>query len=153
MESDPHRELCKRCYKFYSALDVVFTNDPPLRVAYKENFNEKGRRTLIIQSHRIRSEQKVQWLREMLQYYTGILELYETGFKPRFARPPWADFPRPPWTNGIKHPTEESTEEHILCHIVRYNKLIPHSDSARYRPSSHVPSARSNPLCFVKSAR
>ena len=152
MESDPHRELCKRCYKFYSALDVVFTNDPPLRVAYKENFNEKGRRTLIIQSHRIRSEQKVQWLREMLQYYTGILELYETRFKPRFARPPWAVFPRP-WTNGIKHPTEESTEEHILCHIVRYNKLIPHSDSARYRPSSHVPSARSNPLRFVKSAR
>ena len=152
MESDPHRELCKRCYKFYSALDVVFTNDPPLRVAYKENFNEKGRCTLIIQSHRIRCEQKVQWLREMLVYYTGILELYGTGFTPRFARPPWAVFPRP-WMNGIKHPTEESTEEHILCHIVRYNKLIPHSDSARYRPSSHVPSARSNPLCFVKSAR
>ena len=94
MTAFPDYVLCKQCCRFYSALDEVFTNDPPLRVAYKENFNEKGRRTLIIQSHRIRSEQKVQWLREMLQYYTGILELYSTGFKPRFARPPWADFAR-----------------------------------------------------------
>ena len=45
------------------------------------------------------------------------------------------------------------TQEHIHCHIVRYSLLMPHSDSARYRPSSHVPPARSNPFRFVKAAR
>ena len=145
MELDPRRVLCKQCCGFYSALDEVFTDDPPLRVAYKENFNEKGRRTLILQSRTILNEQKVQWLRTMLQYYTGILPASGPGVFKRFPRPPWAD--------GIKSPNEELTEEHILCHIVRYSMLIPHSDSARYRPSSHVVPARCNPFRFVKSAR
>ena len=145
MELDPRRVLCKRCYMFYSALDVVFTNDPPLRFLYFKNFNEKGRRILIFKSHSIPSEEKVQWITTILEAYTGILPPGVGEFKARFASPPSAD--------GIKSPTEESTEEHILCHIVRYSMLIPHSDSARYRPSSHVVPARCNPFRFVKSAR
>ena len=145
LDLDPDLPLCKRCYMFYSALDVVFTNDPPLRFLYFKNFNEKGRRILIFKSHSIPSEEKGQWITTILEAYTGILPPGVGEFKARFASPPWAD--------GIKSPTEESTEEHILCHIVRYSMLIPHSDSARYRPSSHVVPARCNPFRFVKSAR
>ena len=148
LDLDPDLPLCKRCYMFYSALDVVFTNDTPLRFLYFKNFNEKGRRTLIFKSHSIPPEQKVQWITTMLQCYAGILPMHSTEpqvFKARVARPPWEDGP------DIKSPC--LTEEHILCHIVRYSMLIPHSDSARYRPSSHVVPARCNPFGFVKSAR
>ena len=152
LDLDPDLPLCKRCYMFYSALDVLFTNDPPLRFLYFKNFNEKGRRILIFKSHSIPSEQKVQWITTMLQCYTGILPPGVGVFKARFARPPWADGPdiKSP---DIKSPSIELTEEHILFHIVRYSMLIPHSDSARYRPSSHVVPARCNPFRFVKSAR
>ena len=47
----------------HSALEDVFTNDRPLRVAYKENFNARGRLALIIQSHGILRDKKVQWIK------------------------------------------------------------------------------------------
>ena len=143
MELDPRRVLCKRCYMFYSALDVVFTNDPPLRFLYFKNFNEKGRRILIFKFHSIPSEQKVGWIKMHLEAYSAILP---PG--PGYGGPcsPW---PEEPHIAGLI----DLFEEHILCHIVRYSMLIPHSDSARYRPSSHVVPARCNPFGFVKSAR
>ena len=151
MESDPHRELCKRCYKFYSALDVVFTNDPPLRVAYFKNFNEKGRRTFIFKSHRIPSELKYQWITTMLQCYTGILPLDMT--KPQMFKARVATSQQNDTRADMSLVPTFFTQEHIHCHVVRYNMLMPHSDFARYRPSSHVVPARCNPFRFVKSAR
>ena len=73
MTAFPDYVLCKQCCGFYSALDEVFTNDPQLRVAYKENFNEIGRRALILKSHKVPSELKYIWITAMLQRFTGIM--------------------------------------------------------------------------------
>ena len=63
----PDYVLCKQCCMYYSALEDVFTNDPPLRVAYFKKFNEKGRRSLILKSHKVPSELKYQWITAMLE--------------------------------------------------------------------------------------
>ena len=146
----PDYVLCKQCCGFYSALDEVFTNDPQLRVAYKENFNEIGRRALILKSHKVPSELKYLWITAMLQRFTGIMgpTKPQQRLLPRVATSQQNDTRA---GNGMW--VMFFTQEHIHCHIVRYSMLMPHSDSARYRPSSHVPPARSNPFRFVKSAR
>ena len=138
------RPLCKPCDMFYSALVVVFTLDPTLRFSYVRNYNEKGRRVLNFTSHSIPSEQKVGWIKMHLEAYSAIL-------------PPGRGY------GGPCSPCEEEPDiarwidtwelAEVLCHIVRYSMLIPHSDSVRYRPSSHVVPARCNPFRFVKSAR
>ena len=150
MTAFPDYVLCKQCCGFYSALDEVFTNDPQLRVAYKENFNEIGRRALILKSHKVPSELKYLWITAMLQRFTGIMDMTKPQqmFKARVATSQQNDT-----RAGNALWDMFFTQEHIHCHIVRYNMLMPHSDSARYRPSSHVPPARSNPLHFVKAAR
>ena len=152
LDLDPDRPLCKRCYMFYSALDEAFTNDPQLRVAYEENFNEIGRRALILKSHKVPSELKYLWITAMLHRFTGIMGPTppQQMFKARDATS-HIQLYRTRAGNGMW--VMSFTQEHIHCHIVRYNMLMPHSDSARYRPSSHVPPARSNPFRFVKSAR
>ena len=136
--------LCKWCYMFYSALDEVFTNDPQLRVAYLMNYNDKGRRQLIIESHGVARTANVQWLKTVLLYfYNKPMQAVDAAVGTSQQNDTRADMSTVP----------TFTQEHIHCHIVRYSLLMPHSDSARYRPSSHVPPARSNPLRFVKSAR
>ena len=103
---------------FYSALDVVFTNDPPLRVTYLKNFNEKGRRALIFESHVILREEKVQWLKFVLQYFSC---------KPPHVSDPAVGTSQQNDTRADMSTVPTFTQEHIHCHIVRYNLLMPHS--------------------------
>ena len=140
---DPDRPLCGPCELFYSALWWVFMEDPTLRWKYFNNYNQKGRRVFNFTSHSIPAEDKKEWIKMHLERYRAILP---PG--PGYGGPcsPWEE--EPDIARRI-----DLVEERILCHIVRYSMLIPHSDSARYRPSSHVVPARCNPFRFVKSAR
>ena len=138
--------------RFYCALEDVFTNDPPLRVAYMKKFvkNARGRRAFIRQSHGILPDEMIQWIKTMLENEESHLRSHSSETE-----------------QGIADNSEALqviiadclasqltfTQEHFHCHIARYNPSMPHSDSARHRPSSHVPPARSNPLRLVKSAR
>ena len=143
MVLDPDRPLCKLCESFYTSLGVLFTLDRTYQVLYFKNYNKKGRRVLNFTSHSIPAEDKKEWIKMHLERYRAILP---PG--PGYGGPcsPWEE--EPDIARRI-----DLVEERILCHIVRYSMLIPHSDSARYRPSSHVVPARCNPFRFVKSAR
>ena len=114
--------------------------------------NERGRRIFIRQSHVIPPDEMIQWIKTKVEN-----EECHPTFHLRDTEP----------EQGIVNNAEgiqiiiadclaydyTFRQEHFHCHIARYNPSMPHSDSARYRPSSHVPPARSNPLRFVKSAR
>ena len=153
--------LCRKCCQFYIALDEVFLLDPLSRVAYMEKFNVNGRRELKRQSMVILADEKVQWIKTMLQDEESHLRSHSRETEQGIAAHSKAlqviiaavRTSQQNDTRADMYTVPTFTQEHIHCHIVRYNLLMPHSDSARYRPSSHVPPARSNPLRFVKSAR
>ena len=145
---------CPLCMRFYITAGWMFKADPPLKDAYLKKFreNQKGLRIFIRHSHAKRFPELTQWIKKMVEnkdcYCSWNLPFTE---------------PEQDITNnarGIQLIIADCLaydytfrQEHFHCHIARYNPSMPHSDSARYRPSSHVPPARSNPLRFVKSAR
>ena len=130
----------------------MFTSDPSLRVACANKFVKTvwGRRAFIRQSHGILPDEMIQWIKTMLENEESHLRSHSSETE-----------------HGIADNSEALqviiadclasqltfTQEHFHCHIARYNPSMPQSDSARHRPSSHVPPARSNPLRFVKAAR
>ena len=148
---------------YYSALEDVFTNDPPLRVAYMKKFvkNARGRRAFIRQSHGILPDEMIQWIKTMLENEESHLRSHSSETEQGIAdnsealQVIIADVlaSQQNDTRADMYTVLTFTQEHFHCHIARYNPSMPHSDSARYRPSSHVPPARSNPSRFVKSAR
>jgi len=139
---------------FYDALASVKVSDPPIFTAYlkKFDYNQKGRRAFIRASHLKDRPALIQWIKTMVEdeecYKQWNLPDTEPG---RGIQNNAA---------GIQVIVADCLandytfrQEHFHCHIARYNPAMPRSDSARYRPSSHVPPARSNPLRFVKAAR
>ena len=153
---------------FYGALEDMFTNDPSLRVEYMELFGNspERRRKFIISTHVIPPDEKRVLIRLRL--------IAEADSERLFGRPTddieieqrIADNSEAEQVNiadGLASQQNDMsadmytvltfTHEHLHCHVARFNLSMQHSGSARYRPSSHVLPARSNPLRFVKSAR
>ena len=111
------------------------------------DYNQKRRRKFVRKSHVMLREEIIPWIKTSL----------ETG---EFEDPPDTE----PIPQGIVDDAEciratirncllfdyTFRQEHFHCHIARYNPSMPHLYSARYRPPSHVPPARSSPLRFVK---
>ena len=135
---------CNQCDGFFSALHDVFANDPSLRRPSAERFgsNMRAVREFIIETHAIPPDEKVQWIKTVLQNEQSHPTVHSSETEHEIA-----DMLR-------RNDEHKARQEHFHCHsIARYNPSMPHSDSARYRPSSHVPPVRSNPLRFFKSAR
>ena len=140
---------CNQCDGFFSALHDVFANDPSLRrpstLCERFGSNMRAVREFIIETHAIPPDEKVQWIKTVLQNEQSHPTVHSSAKEQQITEI-LADIDE---RGGHKW-----LQEHFHCHsIARYKPSMPHSDSARYRPSSHVPPARSNPLRFVKYAR
>ena len=138
----PDLERCKQCRMFFSALRISFFRYPALRDTYLQTFEfdtqRRRRFDLIEESKLVPNHYKLEWIKEvLLEASERVLrsDSSETG------------------QGKVSIADDRFAQEHFHCHIARYSPSMPHSDSARDRPSSHLPRARSNPLRFVKSAR
>ena len=140
--------------KFYSALEDVCTSDPSLRRAYANKFvkNCRGRRAFIRRSHGILPDEMIQWIKKGLENEESRVS--HLSSHSRVTQQGIADN-----SEALQVIIADClasqltfTQEHFHCHIARYNPSMQQSDSARHRPSSHVPPARYNSLRFVKSA-
>ena len=101
-------------------------------------------REFIIECHAIPPDEKVQRIKTVLQNEQGHPTVHSSEKEQEIAD----------MLVIIDDWDHKHAQEHFHCHsIARYKPSMPHSDSARYRPSSHVPPVRSNPLRFFKSAR
>ena len=139
-------QACNQCEGYFSALQDVIANDPPLRRACMRKFwsNDRAHREFIIECHAIPPDEKVQRIKTVLQNEQSHPTVHSSETEQEIAE----------MLGIIDEHERKWTQEHFHCHsIARYNPSMPHSDSARYRPSSHVPPVRSNPLRFVKYAR
>ena len=154
---------CKQCMRFYCALEDAFIEDPPLREVYMNKFvkNARVRRAFIRSSHGILPDELVHWIYTMLENQESRPRSHSSETEQGIAAHSKAlqviiaavRTSQQNDTRADMSTVPTFTQEHIHCHIVRYSLLMPHSDSARYRPSSHVVPARCNPFRFVKSAR
>ena len=96
-------------------------------------------REFIIETHAIPPDEKVQWIKTVLQNEQSHPTVHSSEDEQAIAE----------IVRSYDKHDRKRTQEHFHCHsIARYNPSMPHSDSARYRPSSHVPPVRSNPLPF-----
>ena len=154
---------CIPCRRFHFAMKYIITSEPRIGVAFAEDFNgnTQARREFIKESHEIVPHELVEWIKTRLQHEEshprshcseteqGISEnpeVLQVGAATGLASQQYD-------TIAAMYTKLGFTQERFHCHIARYYPPIPHYDSARYRPSSHVARARSNPLRFVRSAR
>ena len=111
-----------------------------------EKFNVNGRRELKRQSMVILADEKVQWIKTMLQDEESHLRSHSRETEQGIAA----------HSKALQVIIADCLASQLTftqdCHIAMYNPSMAHSDSARHRPSSLVPPARSYPLRFVKSA-
>ena len=139
-------QRCKECEGYFSALEDVVTNDPSVRRAYMRKFwgNSGAHRALVIGTHGAPHHDKVFAISVLLKMEQMRPTVHSRENEQAMAK----------MVERAKKHIRNRTQEHFHCHsIARYKPSMPHSDSARYRPSSHVPPVRSNPLRFFKSAR
>ena len=136
--------MCNQCQGYYAAQEEVYAIDPSLRRAAARKFWSIGMayREFIIECHAIPHDEKVQRIKTVLQNEQSHPTVHSSETEHEIA-----DMLR-------RNDEHKARQEHFHCHsIARYKPSMPHSDSARYRPSSHVPPVRSNPFRFFKSAR
>ena len=140
--------MCNQCEGFFSALDDVFANDPSLRRASSGRFgsNMRAVREFIIETHAIPPDEKVQWIKTVLENEESHLRSHSSETEQGIADN----------SEALQVIIADCLASQLTftqdCHIAMYNQSMAHSDSARHLPSSLVPPARSNPLRFVKSA-
>ena len=140
---------CKPCRRFYCALEDAFIEDPPLRKVYVNKFlkNARGRRAFIRFSHGVLPDELVHWISTMLENQGSRLRSHSCKTEQCTADN----------SEALQVIIADCLASQLTftqdCHIAMYNPSMAHSDSARHRPSSLVPPARSNPLRFVRSAR
>ena len=133
--------LCYQCEGYQAAQEEVYAIDPSLRRAAARKFWSIGMayREFIIECHAIPHDEKVQRIKTVLQIEQSHPTVHSSEAEQAIAE----------IVRSYDEHDRKWTQEHFHCHsIARYNPSMPHSDSARYRPSSHVPPVRSNPLPF-----
>ena len=144
-------------------MKLISASEPRIGTAFADKFygNPQGRRAFIEQSHGTPPHDLIEWIKTMLQSEeshprahssetgqgisdnTEVLQVITaTGLASQQND-----------TIAPMHTKLAFTQERRHCHIARYYPPMPHYDSARYRPYSHVSGARSNPLRFVRSVR
>ena len=122
---------CKPCLKFYAALEAVCTSDPSLRSTYGNRFtrNCRGRRAFIRRSHEILPDELIQWIKKGLENEESRVSHLSSHSRVT--------------QQGIADNSEalqviiadclasqlSFTQEHIHCHIARYNPSMQQSDS------------------------
>ena len=154
---------CIPCRRFHFALAYISTSQPKFGSAFADKFNSnpQSRRAFIKESHDIVAHELVDWIKTMLhpeeRHPTSHCSETEQGISENHevlqvvAAIGLASQQND--TSAAMYTKLGFTQERFHCHIARYYPPIPHYDSARYRTSSHVARARSNPLRFVRSAR
>ena len=138
-------QRCKECEGYFSAEQHVLTNDPSLARARMRKFwgKSEAHRAFIIGTHGVPHNNKVLCIATLLR----IEEMRPTEHS-RETEQEMEEM-----VAIAAKQFSNLTQEHFHCHSnARYKPSMPHSNSARYRASSHVPPVRSNPLRFFKSA-
>ena len=132
---------CNKCEAYFDALGGVLANDPSLRRAVTTLWWKNGtaHREFMLECHALPRYEKVQKIKTVLQIEQSRPTVHSSEDEQAIAE----------IVRSYDKHDRKRTQEHFHCHsIARYNPSMPHSDSARYRPSSHVPPVRSNPLPF-----
>ena len=144
-------------------MQYIIKSEPRIGVAFADKFNRnpQGRRAFIKQSHDIVPHELVEWIKTMLQHEESHPRSHCSETEQGISENP--EVLQVVAATGLASQQNDTraamytklgfTQERFHCHIARYYPPMPHYDSARYRTSSHVARARSNPLRFVRSAR
>ena len=158
------RARCIPCRRFHFTMQYIITSEPRIGVALADEFNSnpRGRRAFIKESHDIVPHELVEWIKTMLQHEESHTRSHCSETEQGISENPEVVLQvdaatglasQQNDTRAAMHTKLGFTQERFHCHIARYYPPKPHYDSARYRTSSHVARARSNPLRFVRSAR
>jgi hypothetical protein len=154
---------CLLCRRFFTTMVHVSDNEPKLGSAFADmcSRSPKCRRAFIQQSHAIPPHELIEWIKTTLQHEENHPRSHSSELEQCISdnsevlqvitAPGLASQQND--TIAPMHTKLAFTQERRHCHIARYYPPMPHYDSARYRPYSHVSGARSNPLRFVRSVR
>ena len=157
------RVRCIPCRRFHFTIQYIIQSEPRIGVAFADKFNRnpQGRRAFIKQSHDIVPHELVEWIKTMLQHEESHPRSHCSETEQGISDNP--EVLQVVAATGLASQQNDTraamytklgfTQERFHCHIARYYPPMPHYDSARYRPYSHVSGARSNPLRFVRSVR
>ena len=163
IRTSKNRVRCLLCRRFFSTMVNLSGNEPKLGSAFADMCyrNPKGRLAFIQKSHAIPPHELKEWIKTMLQHEESHPRSHSSEAEQCISVN--SEVLQAITATGLASQQNDTiapmhtklafTQERCHCHIARYYPPMPHYDSARYRPYSHVSRARSNPLRFVRSAR